>query len=137
MSLPVYMLIGSTITLVILAGVFRVEDKRAQKVLLPRLRNALDAFLLRRMGAHAFASSHVGQGFFRLLFHYFAHGVLNRVLAAIRWIEIRVESLIRQNRQIAKTIGAQKRETHLTAIAEHKAQTALTEREKQKLRAHH
>jgi len=136
MSLPLSILIGSTITLVILTGVFRVEDARGRRLFLGRVRAFIDEVMLRWFGTHHVWVQHLGRGFFRLLFHYFAHGVLNQVLKLVHWLETKLEVLIRQNRQVAKAIGAEKRETHLTAIAEHKAQTALTEREKQKLKAY-
>lgn len=134
MILPMYIFIGSTITLVILAGVFRVEDRRERYLFLGVIRGRFDQWVAEQYLVHHRWSGHLGRGFFRLLFHYFIHGILDRLLRFVRWMEARVERLMRHNRQVAKTIGAEKRETHLTAIAAHKAETALTERQKQKLK---
>ena len=84
------------------------------------------------MGWHPY----VERGFFRLLLHYFMHGFLRRILNLIRRLEEKIERLMRQNRQVAKAIDAEKRQSHLTAIAEHKIETALSDREKQRRRSH-
>ncbi len=78
----------------------------------------------------------MGRGFFRLIMHYALHGVLKRCLRLLRSAEAGLEALMRQNRQVAKAIDAEKRQTHLTAIADHKIETALSPREKQRRRAH-
>ncbi len=137
MSLPLYILIGSALTLVILTGVFALEDTNGKMVVLgaPRRRfnTALTTLIARAMGWHPY----VGRGFMRLILHYLAHGLLRRILIGIRRIERWIEQLMRQNRQVAKTIDAEKRQnSHLQAIADHKLETALTEREKRRLRSH-
>ena len=137
MSTSLLILIISTIALVVLTGVFRVEDARGGAlVLLGGVRRGFDRLI--RAVSFKLATWHpyLGRGFLRLLFHYFAHTVLDRLLAAARWIETRLERLVRRNRQVAKKIDAEKRQTHLDMIAAHKAETALTERPKQKLRSH-
>ncbi len=137
MSLPLYILIGSTVTLVILTGVFRLEDRSGKIVVLGGVRRwfngTLTALVARAMGWHPY----VGRGFMRLILHYLAHGLLRRILIGIRRIEHWIEQLMRQNRQVAKSIDAEKRHSsHLQAIADHKVETALSEREKRRLRSH-
>lgn len=136
MTLSISILIGSAITLVILAGVFRLEESKGRLVLLPGLRAGfnylLNSFYSRLHNWHPY----LGQGFVRLILHYVMHGILRRLLNVVRFIERAVERLMRQNRQVAKTIDAEKRQaSHLEAIAEHKVETALSEREKQRRRA--
>lgn len=137
MSLPLLLLIGSTITLVFMAGVFRLEDARGgQYVCCARVRmgvNALYERIERTLGGW---HPYLGRGFFRLIMHYLAHSVLRRVLRFVRRLEQGIETTMRRNRQVAKAIDAEKRQTHLTALSEHKEETALTERQKQRLRAH-
>jgi hypothetical protein len=136
MSLPLYILIGSTITLVIMTGVFRLEDARGKLLFFASVRRAFTRGITQMLERYIGWHPYVGRGFFRLLLHYFAHGFLRRVLNGIRRLEERVERLMRQNRQVAKSIDAEKRQSHLTAIAEHKIETALSEREKQRRRSH-
>lgn len=137
MSLPLYILIGSALTLVILTGVFVLEDRSGKIVVFGGIRRwfnaALTALIARALGWHPY----VGRGFVRLILHYLAHGFLRRILFGIRRVEHWVEQLMRQNRQVAKSIDAEKRHSsHLQAIADHKVETALSEREKRRLRSH-
>jgi hypothetical protein len=136
MSLPLYLLIGSATTLVIMTGVFRLEDTRGRLVVFPRLRTGLTHVLAALMARVAGWHPYLGRGFFRLLMHYFMHSFLRRTLNFVRRLEGKIERLMRQNRQVAKAIDAEKRQSHLTAIAEHKLETALSEREKQRRRSH-
>lgn len=137
MSLPLYILIGSALTLVILTGVFRVEDTSGKIIVLGALRRRFNAALTILIAQVKSWHPYVGRGFVRLVLHYLAHGLLRRILAGIRRVERWIEQLMRQNRLIAKSIDAEKRHnSHLQAIADHKAETALSEREKRRLRSH-
>lgn len=136
MSLPLALLIGSTITLVFMAGVFRLEDARGgQYLCCGRLRSNVNALYLGVERTLSGWHPYLGRGFFRLIMHYFAHSVLRRILHFVRRLEERIEGAMRRNRQVAKAIDAEKRQTHLTELREHKEETALTERQKQRLRA--
>lgn len=136
MTLPVSVLIGSAITLVILAGVFRLEDSKGRLVVLGRARSWFNRVITGLYNRLANWHPYVGRGFFRLILHYLMHGLLRRLLNVLRFIERAVERLMRQNRQVAKAIDAEKRQaSHLEAIAEHKVETALSEREKQRRRS--
>ncbi len=136
MSLPLYLLIGSAITLVIMTGVFRLEDRKGKLVVLRGFRQGCNRRLTSLMERYTGWHPYVGRGFFRLLLHYFMHSFLRRTLNFVRRLEGKIERLMRQNRQVAKAIDAEKRQSHLTAIAEHKIETALSEREKQRRRSH-
>lgn len=136
MTLPVSFLIGSTIALVIMTGVFRLEDRAGRLLVLSAVRQwfneCVEGVYKRITGWHPYA----GRGFVRLMLHYLVHTLLKRVLRLVRRVEQWIERVMRQNRQVAKSIDAGNRpQTHLEAIAEHKVETALTEREKRRLRA--
>jgi hypothetical protein len=137
MSLPLSFLIGSTITLVIMTGVFRLEDARGRVLVFASFRQALTRFLLWCVAWLQSFHPYIGRGFIRLMLHYSAHGVLKRILRLVRRIEQWIERVMRQNRQVAKSIDTQSRQqTHLEALAEHRVETALSDREKQRRRAH-
>jgi hypothetical protein len=122
--------------LLLLTFVYVVEDIKGERVFLLSLRAKLDAFfvyVLRRIELMMFSFSN---GVVRLLLHYGAHTILKRVLAFIRGLEVRVEELVRKNRRIAKSIGALRSGGHLSALAEHKEEVALTDKEKADLLTH-
>jgi len=127
----------SVSTLVIIAGVFRVEDAReGKRVALASVRGLFDTFLRKLRTRLAKADTYLGRGFARLMLHYAAHGVLQRLLAFIGRTEQRVEHLLRRNKQVAKEIRTDKQKTHLDALKEHQEETALTEAQKKKMRSH-
>lgn len=139
MSVALTTLLSSTVTLILLTGVFQFEDYRGRRWFLSGLRRRFD-YLITGM-SQALGHRHpFGRGFLRLLFHYLAHTLLRRLLAGLRGIEHGVERLIRRNRRAAKALDTAPKlseaSTHLQQIAEHKVETALTEREKRRLRAH-
>lgn len=137
MSSTLLVCIISAVALVFLAGVFRVEDARAgELILLGGVRRWFDRTIRTATFKMATWHPYLGQGFARLILHYLAHTVLDRLLAVARALETWLERLLHRNRQVAKKIDAEKRQTHLDMIAAHKAETALTERQKQKLRSH-
>jgi hypothetical protein len=136
MALPFLTLLGSTIALVIVTGVFRFEDGQGKVLVLTGMRASLNRLIEKVFSPLSRWHPYMGRGFFRLIMHYMLHSVLRRVLRLLRRIESSLETLIRQNRQVAKAIDAEKRQTHLTAIADHKLETALSPREKQRRRLH-
>jgi hypothetical protein len=128
---------GSFITLLVLTCIYVIEDIKGKRVFLLSFRTKLDAFLaLLLVKIEKFMYSFTN-GFMRLMLHYGAHSILKRVLAVIRKLEVKVEDLVRRNRSIAKDIRSSLRpKNHLDAIAEHKEEVALTEKEKEALLTH-
>lgn len=123
----------SVLALLVLTIVYTIEDVKGKRVFLVGAREALDRFLnafLRKISLWLFGFVH---GFMRLLFHYGAHSILKRVLSGIRGLEARVENLVRKNRKIAKDIRNKTR-THLSDIADHKEEVALSDSEKEKMK---
>lgn len=120
----------------VLTFVYVVEDVRGKRIFLSGTRSQLDLFfrvIQRKIGA---VVSQFTNGFMRVLFHYGAHSVLKRVLALIRKLEGRVEEMVRKNKRVAKSITSGKAKNHLDAIAEHREETALSEVQKEEMKAH-
>jgi hypothetical protein len=124
-------------SLLLLTVVYVVEDKKGHRVFLVSPREKLDSLLGKLMLQFERIAFSFTRGFMRLLLHYGAHSILKRTLALIRRLEAKVELLVRQNRKVAKDIGGTLRSnSHLGAIAEHKEEVSLSEKEKQQLRSH-
>ena len=130
-------LVLSVSTLVIITGIFRIEDAReGKRVVLVAVRNLFDSFLQKLRSKCVRVDTYLGRGFARLMLHYVAHGVLYRLLAFIARTEDKVEYLLRRNKQVAKEIRTNKQKTHLDVLKEHQKETALTEAQKKKMRSH-
>lgn len=137
MQTALIFLVCSTMVLVFTTGIFRVEDARqGNRVMLSLLRSLLDRFVTFVGGKLSRADTYLGRGFARLMLHYAAHGILNRLLAFIGRTEKKVEHLLRRNKQVATDIRVSKKKTHLDEIAEHKEEVALTQKQKMKMRSH-
>lgn len=127
----------SALALSIIAGVFRVEDAReGKRVVFGRIRAYFDRFLRWVLGVFTRVKIYLSKSIFRLMFHYSAHTILTRIHAFTRSIHDRVEYIMRQNKQTARTIHSEKQRTHLDAIAEHKEETALSQEERERRRSH-
>jgi hypothetical protein len=126
----------SVAVLLFLTFVYVVEDIKGKRVFLTRTRSLFDVLLLGIIVKLSAVVSFFTHGFMRVLLHYGAHTVLKRVLAALRTLEKRVEDLVRHNRKVVKDISAAKTRTHLDAIAEHKEEVALSEKQKEQMRSH-
>ncbi len=126
----------SIAVLLVLTFVYVLEDIKGKRIFLPNVRQVLDVVLgrsIKKIESLAFSFTN---GVVRLLLHYGAHSILKRILAVIRTLEQKVEDLVRQNRRIAKSLGSMRTNAHFTAIAEHKEEVALSEKEKSDLLTH-
>jgi len=130
-------LLCSVLAFVVIVGVFRLETARGGKrIVLVKLRTSLDAAVISVRSKISKVDTYLGRGFARLMLHYAAHGVLQRLLDFIGRTEQKVEHLLRRNKQVATDIRINKNKTHLDKIAEHKQEVALTEEQKLKMRSH-
>jgi len=137
MQTALILLICSTLTLGIIAGVFRVEDARdGNRVVMVRARKFFDRMVAVVTERLSKADTYLGRGFARLMLHYAAHGVLHRLLTFLGRIEKKVEHLLRSNKRVAKDIRTKKEKTHLDKIADHREEVKLTEEQKIKMRSH-
>ena len=121
----------SLAVLLLLTLLYVMEDIKGTRIVLPRLREAFDRALIFVQQKLRALLSFFTHGFMRLLLHYGAHTVLNRLLSALRTLEGRVEELVRKNRKLAKDIRTPKERNHLDAIAAHKEEVALSDEERE------
>jgi len=137
MSNALIILAVSTLTLVLITGVFRVEDARGgSTIILTRFRVFMNTVLTVCIKKITNIETYLGKGMVRLVLHYCVHGILRRVLLFVSFIKNRIENLVSKNKQVAKEIRSNKKKTHLDKIAEHRKKTALTESQKKKMRSH-
>jgi len=137
MAFPLTALVCSTLALVIIAGVFRVEDAREGKLLmLSGFRVLFDRFVVYIAKKLSTFDTYIGRGFARIVLHYAAHGLLERLLLVLKKGEKRVEQLLRRNKQAVKGIKHNKKRNHLDEIADHKQEFALSDAQKEKMRSH-
>jgi hypothetical protein len=121
----------STVVLTVLTFVYVIEDRKERRIVLEGFRSWLDKLFTKLLKKLAAVRAFFTHGFVRLLLHYSAHKILKRILATLQRLEKKVEELVRRNRTVAKTIKASKEKNHLHAIAEHKEEVALSDKEKE------
>lgn len=64
--------------------------------------------------------------------HYLFHQVLTWMLRLVQRVEVRVHAALRSNKDRAKRVAAQRSEGHLSAIAEHKRTSKLSDEERRR-----
>ncbi len=136
MSVALIYVAGSLVFLTLLTVVYVIEDKKGERVFLVGARSAFDRSLTWILSKIFAVGSYFGNSVVRLLLHYGAHSILKRILSGLRSLEKRVEDLVRQNRQVAKSITNAKTRNHLDEIAEHKEEVSLSPKEKEKMLSH-
>ena len=115
--------------------VFRLEAQRGTRLVGAGWRGQLDRGLELVVQRTTHLGIHFGTGAVRLALHFVIHKALAIMLGGLRWFEKGVALMQQNNRRVAKTIRDEQRKTHLHVIAEHKESSALTEKQKQKLKA--
>gem|GEM_PF-828474 len=137
MEFALIYLASSAAALVIIAGVFRVEDTRGgQRIVFGRVRTLFDWVVLWIIGVFRWLYEYIRYSFARLFFHYAAHRILKRLYIVTHFLEEKTEELLRQNRRTARRISTERHErSHLDEIADHKEETALTREEIEKMRS--
>ena len=113
----------------LLALLFAVEDRHGRRFA-SSLRDLLDRAIDRGIVAWHTLMLYTGSGAGRVGLHYLLHRFLRGCGHVLQWLHDRVEYWRRRNRRIARTVQAVRTESHLSAIAEHKQTTALSEEEK-------
>ncbi|MFT5849215.1 MAG: hypothetical protein ACI9H6_000015 [Patiriisocius sp.] len=130
-------LAGSVAILMILIGIFRVEDAREGKLVLLSKSRLFFSKVVSYVGRKLYSlDTYIGKGFARIMLHYAVHGLLERVLNVLKGTQGRVESLLHRNKQVVKEISKDKKRNHLDEIADHQQETALSEAQKKKMRSH-
>lgn len=124
---------GTTLLFIVLVWVMAREQARGERLVLVRLRGGLDTVLRRVAQTLRRGYTVVGQFFLQLWWRYIVDQVLRRLLLAMSHTYDRMVSYFEYNRRQAKVIRKHRkqwqRSSHLTALAEHKSDTALSEQE--------
>jgi hypothetical protein len=126
-------LLGSAVTALLLISLFAIEGRRGSRYM-AGVRSWLDARVDSGIVLWHRAQLLIGSGAGRVGLHYLLHRILGWGVAGLEVARNRFEYWQRRNRRIARTVQAVRTETHLTAIAEHKHATALSEDEKTALK---
>ncbi len=110
-----------------------IVERRRGRRFGARMRGILDRALegmRRSVGAHM---PDINDRFFRQLFHYIIHLFLSSVIRVLEFLERGLRRIMRLNRKKAVTgvsASGAGGDSHLKKIAEHKEESALTEKEK-------
>jgi hypothetical protein len=118
---------------VLLTLLFHIEKKR-QRRFFPRVRAALDHGVERAYRSIGSFTRHLGRDAVRHTAHYLFHRFLKMMLELFRTLERKTDKLLRVNKELAKRAirkeSATPSESMLKEVAAHKADTALTPKEK-------
>ena len=123
----------SLVAFVVFASVSGREVTRGSRFFAVGFRNWLDRTIESLVSAFGRAMTYVGKYIITLSWYYSLHAFLKFVLQFLASVYHIVERLLHHNRSKARRIRIERKQSsHLTEIADHKAQTALTSNEKQK-----
>ncbi|MCA9365491.1 hypothetical protein KC723_01225 [Candidatus Kaiserbacteria bacterium] len=130
-----YIAVSGSLFILFLAF-FSWEEKRGKRMFASGFRTYLDKIVVwvadKCIGAYQYMIRHIIQ----LSWYYSLHAFLKTCLMFTATIYHAIESLLRQNRQKAKLIRAERRkDSILGQIADHKESIQLTDQEKAKLKA--
>jgi len=128
-----YIFVGSSLALMVLGLLFYIEDTRGVRFM-AGLRRRADALVDWCVVRWHIVLLRIGDGTGRIGIHFLLHHLLRIGRILSHWLDEQLRILQRRNRRIARTLHAARTESHLTAIATHKHQTALSQEEKQKLK---
>lgn len=120
--------------MVAFGGLFFVESKRGDRLVLGGFRGWVDKVLVAIHGALSKLHWHFGSGAVRLIIHFVLHRLLSSLVTFLNRIMDLVNSWRTKNRLAARSVRDAQEKTHLELIADHKTDTALTEKEKKKLK---
>ena len=122
---------------IVLLGLFRQEQRRGRRLVAARARAALDRSVESVTARITKSVTHFVRYIVQLSWYYSIHSVLRTLLRGIVTAYEYLESIFERNRERAKQLRAEKRQlaelNHLRQMAAHRADTALTPKEQQKL----
>lgn len=118
----------------VLGRLFTLEMRRGQRFFATGVRNALDDLITTVSARGNRAYTYIARYVITLSWYYSLHALLKVILHFLAGTYTAVEALLHHNRKRARKIRIErKRErSHLSVIADHKADTALSPSEKAK-----
>lgn len=132
MSTSIVVMAASGILITALYLLNKAETAKGQRLFLSSLRSRLDSIVIARTENWNQWKKYVGASSFRLFLHYLLHQGLGFALFVIRWIEGKLHGLRRRNKMVARVTSDN--DNHLSHIAKHKEEVALSEEEQQERR---
>ena len=132
------LLIGTTIFFVLYAWLCAVEARRGKRLFLAMPRRAIDAALTSLGETLRRKLVYIGRYMITLSWYYSLHTFLRLTLQFIAGIYTILEAVLHRNRDKARIIRKERKQaerSHLTVLAEHKADTELTPNQKAKRKA--
>jgi hypothetical protein len=123
---------------VVMAVVVQIEEVRGKRLFLGGVRQVLDAKVSALYAWFDTVWHHFVRYVVRLGWYYSIHSLLKAVLRVLVSIYTYVEHVFEENREKTKLLRKERKQktqqTHLTQIADHRAETALTSTEQATLR---
>lgn len=123
---------------VVMAVVVHVEEVRGRRLMLSGARGFLDRKILAVYAWFDGVWHHFMEYVVKLGWYYSIHSLLRTILRVLVSIYTHIEHIFERNREKTKRLRKERKQkiqqTHLTQIAEHKADVALTPEEQATLR---
>lgn len=135
--LPLTVFITSAALFVALVTFVSFERRRGQRAILPKRRAALDMLLIRFNAWRTRQWEHFVRYILQLGWYYSVHSFLRTAMKLLVAIYDYIETHFERNRLRARDLRAEKRkqvDTHFSAVAEHKAEVALTPKQQDELK---
>jgi len=139
MFLALLVTITSLTILFLLGYLFVIEEKIEHRLFLTQKRLLLDMEIMKFMAFVRHKTIFFGRYIIALSWYYSLHTLLKLVLRFLAGLYFGVEKILQRNRLRAKALRREKHQSvqvdsHLIQIAEHQLETALTEKEKTKIK---
>lgn len=134
---PLVLFILSAALFVALLMLVQTEIKKGNRVLLANVRQSLDAHLVTFNLWRKRQWQHFVRYILQLGWYYSLHSLLQGIMRVLVAIYEYIETHFERNRLRTKDLRAQKRKEvngHLSAVAEHKAETSLTPKQQEALK---
>lgn len=125
----------SVTTFVLLASLVATEERYGRRLLVSSLRNQLDIVILRTTSFMSGVWHHFVRRVVTLSWYYSLHAFLKICLRFLASLYEAVEHLFINNRNKARQLRRERRQTHLTALQDHQTETTLSEAEKKRIKA--
>lgn len=129
-----YVMLASSLTLLLVSLLFRSERNSGQRFIFQTWRARADAYIEHSTISFLGVKKVIGASSFRLFLHYVLHQLLSAVLFVINFLENRLHRLRAKNKVAAKDIRVKSDDSHLARVAEHKSAVGLSPEEKERLR---
>lgn len=120
--------------LLLFLGLLRMESSRGGRLILSRVRAALDQQVLRLSHFMRRLSVQLGTGAVRIAFLHAVQFVIERLLGWTEAVGMRLYRMRERNRKVVRKARRSQEKTYLDVLAEHQAESALSENEREELK---